>query len=495
MLDSIFMPALAFELILPPLCSLFGALFVLMLGAFTHNKHPKILGFLSALSVIISCVFCFFLRNYDGETGFFDMVIFDSFSFLAQFLILLSAFGFILLSISPKLPQSYKSGEFYALILSCVFGLQILVSSSHLVLILLGLEIASLCSYGLIALGGCRGNLEGAIKYFVFGAFSTGFFVFGVAFLYLDAASLDLREIFSIDSLSLPLAIGFICMFCGIGVKISMFPFHTWTPDAYEGANPLVAGFLSIAPKIGAFVLAWSVFSRFLVLERTIAPQNSYISAIIFVLVVLSMTLPNLLALTQKDVKRMLAYSSITHASFLLAMIFVNSVQALEGFFLYWFMFVFANIGAFGMLWILRLDSPDCTLSRFVGLGRRAPKLACLFALFLLTLIGIPPLSVFWGKMYVMQAAIDSDYVFLALIMALNSAIAAYYYLRVIVAMFLLSDSKLLDSNSLDSQQEAQTAEFDTSFMPLFVVSVCAIFVVISCVLAQKLLSFLEIFI
>ncbi len=326
MLDSAFMPVLAFELILPPLCSLFGALFVLMLGAFTHNKHPKTLGFLSALSVIISCIFCFFLRNYDGETGFFDMVIFDSFSFLAQFLILLSALGFILLSISPKLPQSYKS-------------------------------------------------------------------------------------------------------------------------------------------------------------------------AIIFVLVVLSMILPNLLALTQKDVKRMLAYSSITHASFLLAMIFVNSVQALEGFFLYWFMFVFANIGAFGMLWILRLDSPDCTLSRFVGLGRRAPKLACLFALFLLALIGIPPLSVFWGKMYVMRAAIDSDYVFLALIMALNSAIAAYYYLRVIVAMFLLSDSKSLDSNSLDSQQEVQTAEFDTSFMPLFVVSVCAIFVIISCVLAQKLLSFLEIFI
>ncbi|RDU53919.1 NADH-quinone oxidoreductase subunit N [Helicobacter sp. MIT 00-7814] len=493
MLDSTLVPALAFELILPPLCSLFGALFVLMLGAFTHNKHPKTLGFLSALSLIASLCFLLLLNSYNEETGFFKMITFDSFSFLAQFLMLFSALGFILLSISPKLPQSYKSGEFYALILSCVFGLQILVSSSHLVLILLGLEIASLCSYGLIALGGGRGNLEGAIKYFVFGAFSTGFFIFGVAFLYLDSGSLDLREIFNADSLSLSFAIGFICMLCGVGVKISMFPFHTWTPDAYEGANPLVAGFLSLAPKIGAFILAWSVFSPFLTIEREITPQNSYISAILFVLVVLSMTLPNLLALTQKDVKRMLAYSSITHASFLLAMIFVNTTQAVEGFFLYWFMFVVANIGAFGMLWILRLDSPDCSLARFVGLGKRAPKLACLFALFLLVLIGIPPLSVFWGKMYVMKAAIDSDYVFLALIMALNSAIAAYYYLRVIVAMFLLQDSKILESNSQDFKQEEQTAEFDTSFMPLFVVGICAIFVIISCVLAQKLLSFSEI--
>lgn len=478
--DSTLVPALAFELILPPICSLFGALFVLILGAFTHNKHPKLLGFLSTLSLIVSLCFLLPLSSHNGESGFFEMIIFDDFSFFAQFLILLSALGFTLLSISTRLPQSYKNGEFYALLLSCVFGLQILVSSSHLVLILLGLEIASLCSYGLIALGGGRGNLEGAIKYFVFGAFSTGFFIFGVAFLYLDSGSLDLREIFSADSLSLSLGIGFVCMLCGIGVKISMFPFHTWTPDAYEGANPLVAGFLSLAPKIGAFILAWSVFSPFLMLERDITSQNSYISAILFVLIALSMTLPNLLALTQKDVKRMLAYSSITHASFLLAMIFVDTVQGLEGFFLYWFMFVGANIGAFGMLWILRLDSPDCTLARFVGLGKCAPKLACLFALFLLVLIGIPPLSVFWGKMYAMKAAIDSEYVFLALIMALNSAIAAYYYLRVIVAMFLLQDSK----------QEMQTAEFDTSFMPLLVVSICAIFVISSCVLAQKLLSF-----
>ena len=228
--------------------------------------------------------------------------------------------------------------------------------------------------------------------------------------------------------------------------KLSLIPFHTWAPDVYEGASAPLAGYMSIVPKIAAIVVAIRIFGMYIDLGV------EWVRIILMVLAVLTMTLANIMALVQEDVKRMLAYSSISHAGFVMAALALSTTEGTTGIFLYYALFMFTNLGAFSMLWISRHKNRrfnqryDHPYEKFSGFIHIMPVGAVIMALFMLSLAGVPPFSIFWGKIYIMQAAVNSGYVWLAIVMGLNSAIAAYYYLKLIVYMFLKDPVKDVDT-------------------------------------------------
>jgi len=316
-----------------------------------------------------------------------------------------------------------------------------MVASDNLILIFVGLETASMALYTLIAMHNRDKSTEAAIKYFTMGAMAAGFFAFGSMIFYGLTGSVELGQISAsfvasnFDNYPLIL-IGIAFILGGIGFKLSIVPFHTWAPDVYEGSSSAMAGYMSIVPKIAAFVVALRFFEIF------VSVDNSWVELILYIIVIVTMTLPNMVALVQTDVKRMLAYSSISHAGFVMGAILVGTTQATEGLFLYWILFLFTNLGAFAMLWINRTKNDhgfqsDHPFEKFAGLVHISPLNASILGLFMLSLAGVPPFSLFWGKMFLIGAAVNGGYVVLALIMALNSAIAAYYYLKLIVYMFL----------------------------------------------------------
>jgi NADH-quinone oxidoreductase subunit N len=262
--------------------------------------------------------------------------------------------------------------------------------------------------------------------------------------------------------------------------KLSLFPFHTWAPDVYEGASAPLAGYMSVVPKIAAFVVSIRIFGMYIDLGV------EWVRVIILVLSVLTMTLANLMALVQDDVKRMLAYSSISHAGFIMAALALDTTEGNTAIFLYYALFMFTNLGAFAMLWISRHKTRrfnklyDHPYEKFAGLIQIMPMGAVVMGLFMLSLAGVPPFSVFWGKIYVMQAAVNAGYIWLAIVMGLNSAIAAYYYLKLIVYMFLK-----------DPVKDVDTVYYNISKPLMFIIGLAGIATVTAIFYVQPLVSYL----
>jgi len=374
----------------------------------------------------------------------------DGISILAQIVILLSSALFIPLALTSKRFHEFSYPEFFALFLFMIAGFQFMVATDNLILIFIGLETASLALYTLIAMHNRPRSFEAAIKYFTMGALAAGLYAFGALILYALTGNVEINKIAEVLAANEYEPIGGILfavvfMLAAFGFKLSMVPFQTWVPDVYEGASAALAGYMSVVPKIAAFVVAMRLF------EFLTNADIVWIEAVLWVIVVLTMTITNLMALVQKDVKRMLAYSSISHAGFVMAAILIGTTQANSGLFFYWVLFLFANLGAFTMLWISRHktnkfdDRFDHPYEKFAGMVNILPVGAVLMGIFMFSLAGVPPFSLFWGKMYLMSAAINADYIVLAVIMALNSAIAVYYYLKLVVYMFL-KDPKTNDS-------------------------------------------------
>ena len=264
-----------------------------------------------------------------------------------------------------------------------------------------------------------------------------------IAMFYLATNSIDIARIgVVIKDLSLNqnliILLGCVFIASAIGFKLSLIPFHTWIPDVYEGSNAPLAGYMSIVPKVAGFIVALRIFAM---LEGS---GISWIKDMLYIIAVLTMSLANIMALVQKDVKRMLAFSSIAHAGVVLCALVANSHEANVALFFYWIMFLFANLGAFSMLWVARCDDVVCwdkrfkhPYEKFSGLIKILPSYAVIMGIFMIALAGIPPFSVFWGKMVLISSLIKSDYIVLSLIIMINSAIAIYYYLKLIVFMFL----------------------------------------------------------
>ena len=343
-------------------------------------------------------------------------------------------------------PRGLPVAEFAAILVFALTGAMLIAGSADLLVLFLGLELMVIPGY-LLAGFHKRDALstEGAIKYFLLGSFSSAIFLFGLAFVWgltgstriADVAAQLALVVQGQAALSAGLAMGLAFLTTGVAFKIAAVPFHYWTPDAYQGSPTPITGYLSVGPKIGAFAVILRVFAE------ALAPLREEWLIVFFVLATLTMTLGNLVALTQDNVKRMLAYSSIAHTGYMLVGLAAyadGQIEGLEGLLFYSAAYTFMNLGAFAVISALqRRPGVTSRLETFAGLGRREPALGILMVLFLLSLTGIPPTAGFFGKAYVILAAVEAGgwMNLLAVIAVLNAAVAAFYYLRVVVYMYM----------------------------------------------------------
>ncbi len=459
---NISLESLNIATLVPMLIPIMGALFILVLDLFKKDQSKSMYVMLSLLFVMLDfgslIDFSIDFSTNGTILGYFDMMLIDGLALLGQFIIVGASILFIPLALTSKRFHEFSYPEFFALFLFMISGFQFMVATDNLILIFIGLEMASLALYTLIALHNRSKSFEAAVKYFTMGALAAGFFAFGSMVLYALTGSVEIHQmaaVFNADEFAnLPfILVGVVFLLAALGFKVSLVPFHTWAPDVYEGASASMAGYMSIVPKIAGFVVVMRMF-EFLIHSGVV-----WLNVVLYVIVVVTMTAANIWALVQSDVKRMLAYSSISHAGFVMAAVLIGTTQANSALFLYWILFTFTNLGAFSMLWISRQknlaagQSSDHSYNKFAGLIKVAPISATIMALFMLSLAGLPPFALFWGKIYMISAAVSSGYIVLALIMALNSAIAAYYYLKLIIYMFMKEpeidiDNKVYTMNS-----------------------------------------------
>ncbi|PID48018.1 MAG: NADH-quinone oxidoreductase subunit NuoN [Proteobacteria bacterium] len=415
-------------------------------------------GFYTIASFVIFALSFVSLIGYQGSSrGFFNLILIDGIGILASLIIIVVSVFFLFFSMSGKDFHDTSMSEFYALYLFMSAGFMMMCLSDNLILIFVGLETGSLALYTIIAMHNRLKSIEAAIKYFTMGALASGLFAFCALLFYTIGGSVELGQIQSmLIKRDLEPLYGVIAasvfLLASLGFKLSLIPFHTWTPDVYEGSSSQMAGYMSIVPKIASFIVVMRIF------EMLSYIGIAWVDVMLYIVAIVTMSLANVMALIQKDVKRMLAFSSISHAGFLLCAIFIGSDYSNHAFFMYWMMFFVANLGAFGVLWIARHKQPlwderfEHPYEKFSGLIKTSPLTALMMGVFMVSLAGIPPFSLFWGKLFLMGSAVNEGYYTLAVIMALNSAIALYYYLKLVVFMFLkepISNKLVLYNNSV----------------------------------------------
>ena len=388
--------------------------------------------------------------------GVFDVMLIDGLAILSQLIIVGAALVFIPLSLSAKRFHESSYAEYFALFLFVTSGFQFMVATDNLILIFVGLETGSLALYTMIAMHNRDNAFEAAVKYFTMGALAAGFFSFGSMVFYALTGSVEINQIASVLAANSYADIGYVLvgtvfLLASLGFKVSLVPFHTWTPDVYEGSTASMAGYMSIVPKIAGFVVVMRLF-EFLIHSNVV-----WLEIVLYAIVVVTMTAANIWALVQTDVKRMLAYSSISHAGFVMAAVMIGTTQANTALFLYWILFSITNLGSFAMLWMShQKENPngqesDHSFSKFSGMIHTSPMAAVIITIFMLSLAGVPPFALFWGKLYMISSAVSAGYTVLALIMALNSAIAGYYYLKLIVFMLMkdpINDGAIFTANA-----------------------------------------------
>jgi NADH-quinone oxidoreductase subunit N len=384
------------------------------------------------------------LATYFGQmgSGFFGLIQFDTYSLFFHWLVGLVAFLVILASDSYLERENLAPAEFYALILFATAGMGVLASAQELLTAFIGLEMSSISSY---VLAGYRRDAvkssESAVKYFLLGSFATAFFLYGIALVYGASGSTNLAQIASADSGSNLLRLGLTLILVGLGFKVAAAPFQVWTPDVYEGAPTPVTALFAAGPKAATFALLLRIFT-------TIHAATDFWFWAFWILAVVTMFVGNLGALVQTNVKRMLAYSSIAHAGYtLVAFAAVTTMKldpetgaapAYAAVLFYLLGYSLVKVGAFTIVSEIGGQGERyLTLDDFAGLGTRQPLAAAAMSLFLLSLLGLPITAGFFGKFYVFKAAINSKLIWLAVLMTVNSAIGAYYYLRVIVVMYM----------------------------------------------------------
>ena len=422
----------------PMSITLIGAIFILVLDLIKSNLDRTLYVVFTILTLFLSLAASV---SVDLNTkGLFDMILIDGVATLGEIIILIGSILFIPLALSKKQFHEFTYPEYFSLFLFMVFGFQFMVSSTNLIMIFIGLETASLALYTLIAMHNTKPSIEASIKYFTMGAMAAGFYAIGSAAIYGLTGSVDIVEISKILgsklsdlSMVLPVVGGLLLLLVAIAFKVSLIPFHMWTPDAYEGATAPMAGYMSIVPKIAMMVVALRLFDSFIDINL------DTLKWAIIMLSIVTTTLANMMALVQEDVKRMLAYSSISHAGFIMVAIALGSTKGYASMFIYYALFLFTNMGAFTILWLSRSKKRRFhqryyhPYEKFAGMISKSPASAVIMAIFMLSLAGVPPFSIFWGKLYILSAIIDKGYYLVALILALNSAIAAYYYLKLII--------------------------------------------------------------
>jgi NADH-quinone oxidoreductase subunit N len=434
------------------------------------------------------------LATYFGHmgAGFFGLIQFDTYSLFFHWLVGLVAFLVILASDSYLERENLAPAEFCALILFATAGMGVLASAQELLTAFIGLEMSSISSY--VLAGYRRDSMkssESAVKYFLLGSFATAFFLYGIALVYGASGSTNLMQIASADPSSNLLRLGLTLILVGLGFKVAAAPFQVWTPDVYEGAPTPVTALFAAGPKAATFALILRIFT-------TIHAATDFWFWAFWILAVATMFVGNLGALVQTNVKRMLAYSSIAHAGYtLVALAAVTTMKldpetgaapAYAAVLFYLLGYSLVKVGAFTIVSEIGGKGESyLTLDDFAGLGTRQPYAAAAMTLFLLSLLGMPITAGFFGKFYVFKAAINSKLIWLAVLMTINSAIGAYYYLRVIVVMYMREHKG-------DVPAEAATSLSPTAAMVVAVAALATLYLgllpnhVLGIVLSQNLI-------
>ena len=412
--------------------SLFGMAIMVLDPLLKERRRQSTLGTIALLGSLAALVATWFQAQSPGF-AFWNMIQVNAFTTFFHFVIVAVTAVVILTSQEYMKVEEIRAGEYYGLILFGAVGMCLMSSAVELVLIFIALEISSIATYVLAGFRrGAAISSEASLKYFLLGSFATAFFLYGVALMFGATGSTSIQVIgrvlssFEVPALAYA---GIAFMFVGLAFIVAAAPFHIWTPDVYEGAPAPVVGFMSTAPKAAVFaVLLRLMFEAH-------APGRV---GLIWTVAALSMTLGNLGALVQDNVKRLLAYSSIAHAGYLLVAFAAVPDSGIPAAMFYTATYAAMNVGAFAV--VSHFSSAGerfVELEDYSGLGSRSPALAAILTIFLLSLIGIPITGGFVAKFYVFSAALQSNMVGLVILGVLNSAIASYYYLRLIVVMYM----------------------------------------------------------
>jgi NADH-quinone oxidoreductase subunit N len=422
--------------VLPMVAVAIAAIVVLLAGIRVSDDESEGLGLLTLAFLAVALVLTFGIIGQNG-IAFAGAISIDSFSAFFEIAILIAAMFTVMMSLDYAAEHHIQGAEYYSLLLFSALGMMLMATAGDLIVIFLGLETMSITVYVLAGIARRDPkSTEAAMKYFLLGAFSTGFLLYGIALIYGATGTIKLGPIH--DALAtgamssnpmMLLGVGMLVI--GFGFKVAAVPFHMWTPDVYEGAPTPVTAFMAVGVKLAAFAAFLRVFLVHF------GPIGPYWQAVLWVIAALTMTGGNVIALVQTNIKRMLAYSAIAHAGYLLLGM-AAGVQSGPAILYYLLGYAFTNLGAFSVVIALeRRGVSSDLISDFRGLAERQPLLAGAMTIFLLSLAGIPPLAGFVGKFYIFSSALHQGYIGLVIIAVLNSVASAYYYFYVIVAMYM----------------------------------------------------------
>lgn len=425
----------------PEIIIIIGACVALMLSLVPHPRQDQILAGFSVLMIGLGAGMSYFLADYP-QTAYAGMFVIDGFSTFFKMILYLGTSLTVLMSGKYLLKEGVVQGEYYALLLFALLGTMIMVSATDLLLIYIGLELQALSIYVLTGFlkADVRSN-EAALKYIILGAFSSAIILYGMSLFYGLTGTTNLSEmtaaLLTLDLSDPMLLLATLFMLVGLLFKVGAVPFHMWVPDIYEGAPSPITAYLSVASKAAAFAVIIRIF-----LQDLSALQPIWILNIAGISV-LTMALGSLVALVQKNIKRMMAYSSIAHAGFLMLGLVAGGKDGMASIMLYLLVYTFMTVGIFAVIILLNkgvtLGEP---IEDFSGLAKHHPGLAFMSLIFLFSLAGIPPTGGFFAKFYVLTALVDKGHVVLAVIAVLLSAVAAWFYIRIIMLMYMQQPSQ-----------------------------------------------------
>ncbi len=431
-MDNVTFPLPVIMPMLPEIILAVLAMVILLWDVFLPEKR-RFLTFYAALgSIIVTVAAVFRVAGSEVAEAFYGYFVLDPFAAFCKVLIL-AASGFAIVLSRDYMKGEQHTGEYYVLILFASLGMMLMVSSPNFVTMYLGMELMALCVYVLV--GYQRDVLrssEAALKYFILGALSSGMLLYGVSFFYGLTGHLDFNGVgtalAALESSSrIAVLLGLVFVISGLAFKVSVAPFHMWTPDAYEGAPTPITAFMSVGPKVAGFALI-------LRLMADVLPSLTADTTLIFSwLAVLSMAIGNIAAIAQRNIKRMLAYSTIGHVGFVLLGVIAASANGYAGVLVYLAIYLFMTMGVFAIIILMRRENIQGELlDDFAGLSRVRPGYALAMGLLLFSLAGIPFLGGFWAKYAVFAAAIEAGHIYLAIAGIIFSAVGAFYYIRVV---------------------------------------------------------------
>jgi NADH-quinone oxidoreductase subunit N len=420
---------------------------LMILEAVLSRRWQGSFGHISILALLAAMAAAIYAYDSPG-TAFSGLLMVDGFS--TFFRVLVTGVGILIVLASYRYltREGAETGEYHALLLYSITGQCIMVTANELIMVFIGLEISSIASYVLTGyLRDDKRENESALKYFLLGSFATAFFLYGVALIYGMAGSTNLAAIHGLLATgqgspnTALLGVSAALMFVGLAFKVSAAPFQIWAPDVYQGAPAPVSAFLSAGPKAAAFAVFLRIFMT------AFEPIGAGWEPMVWLSALLSMTIGNFAAITQSNIKRMLAYSSIAHAGYVLVALTARSQGGTAAAMFYLAAYALMNIGAFAV--VVHLSGKGerfLNIEDFAGLAEKQPVTAALLSIFLLSLIGVPLTAGFFGKFYIFKAALESHLVWLTVLGLLNSAVAAYYYLRILVMMYMREPSDAVEA-------------------------------------------------